>query len=158
MQYKIEKAIKEEKNDILKIYKNLIGVEGCTWDEEYPNLEIIESDISCEGLYCLKIDNNIVGVASLIKENKLYDDFKKFKNIYLLTRVGIDRKYQGKGYSKLLLKNILKNAIEEEVDLIYLLVDKNNIKAKNLYNLFNFRFCRNVNEHGREWELLKKQL
>ena len=158
MQYIIEKVTKSEKKEILPIYISSIGEAGCTWDEEYPNMKTIEDDINSEGLYCLKINNSIVGIATLIKEKNIYDEFKEFKNACLLTRVGIDKKYQGKGYAKILLKSILENAIKQKIDLIYLLVNKNNIKAKKLYNFFNFEFCRIVNEHGREWELLIKQL
>lgn len=157
MQCIIEKANKSEKKEILQIYRSSIGEEGCTWDEEYPNMETIEDDINSEGLYCLKIDNSIIGTATLIKEKNIYDEFKDL-NAYLLTRVGIGKKYQGKGYAKILLKNILENAIKQKIDLIYLLVDKNNIKAKKLYNFFDFELCKLVNEHGREWELLKKQI
>ena len=158
MKYIVEKANLEEKKEVLEIYKNLIGEEGCTWDAEYPNIETIESDISNNGLYSLKIDNNLVGIASLIKEDKVYEEISKFRNPYLLTRVGIDKNYQNKGYSKILLNKIFEDAKKRKIDLIYLLVAENNVKAKNLYNSFSFKFCMNVYEHSRQWELYIKKI
>ena len=59
----IRKAKIEEAEEILKIYKSLIGYEGCLWDEYYPNIEIVNNDIKNETLYVALIDDEIVGAA-----------------------------------------------------------------------------------------------
>ena len=45
MQYKIKLAESKDKDELLKLYKSMVGLPGCTWSEEYPNADIIDWDI-----------------------------------------------------------------------------------------------------------------
>lgn len=146
-----------QKDEIMRLYKSLIGQKGCTWDKEYPNEKIIESDINNKGIYCLKKGEQIIAVASLIKDVKLnkildIDD----DNVYLLTRVGVNKKYQGKGYAKILIRKIIKKTVGKNVKKIYLLVNTENIRAKKLYTNMKFVFLKEVNLYGIKWEVLMK--
>ena len=51
----IRKAKKEEIDEIVAIYKSLIGYEGCLWNEYYPARKDVENDINDDALYILKI-------------------------------------------------------------------------------------------------------
>lgn len=158
MEYIIEKANLKDKNKILKLYKSLIGQYGCTWDNEYPNSKIVEQDILREELFCLKDYKKIMAVATLTKEKEIEKRINHSLDPYLLTRVAVSKKYQGNGYSKILLYQIFEMAKKRKIDLIYLLVNKENKIAINLYKKFKFKFSENVKLYGIEWKLLEKRL
>lgn len=158
MEYTIKNAKMIDKEEIKKLYKALIGQKGCTWNEEYPTIKDIERDILNKELICLKNNNEIIAVATLTKEVDIEKEINKNGNLCLLTRVGVKRKYQGKGYSKILLQYIVKIAKNKKFNYIYLLVNKENIIAKKLYKKFDFKFNKNIKLYEIEWELLVKKL
>ena len=59
----IRKAKLDEAQEILTIYKSLIGYEGCLWDDYYPSIDVVENDIKNDSLYLIEINNLIVAVA-----------------------------------------------------------------------------------------------
>lgn len=158
MEYIIKKASIKDKNEITKLYKSLIGQDGCTWNDEYPNNKIIEQDIRKKELFCIKNKNDIIAIATLTKDIEIEKEISKSHNPYLLTRVAVNKKYQGQGYSKILLQQIFESAIKEKIDLIYLLVNKENIRAKKLYEKFDFKFRKNIKLYEIKWELLEKNI
>lgn len=158
MEYIIENAEANDKKEIETLYRSVIGQKGCTWNEEYPNKENIELDIANKELICLKNRDEIIAVATLAKDIDLEKYINKTGELCLLTRVGVERKYQGLGYSKILLQHVFEIAKKKKIDYIYLLVNKENIIAKELYKKFNFKFNRNIKLYKIEWELLVKKL
>lgn len=44
----------EDKEQIMQLYRNAIGTEGCTWSEEYPNEQILLTDLSKHNLFCME--------------------------------------------------------------------------------------------------------
>lgn len=67
------------------------------------------------------------------------------------------KEYQGRGYAKILLKEILENIKDRNIDLIYLLVNPKNIRAKNLYKSLDFQYVKNIKLYDVNWELLKRE-
>ena len=47
-------ARREEAEEILKLYKSLIGMEYCAWTENYPTEQEVEFDLSRDALFCLR--------------------------------------------------------------------------------------------------------
>lgn len=158
MEYTIENAKIIDKEEIQNLYKSLIGQKGCTWNEEYPTKKDIERDILNKELICLKNNNEIIAVATLTKEVDIEKEINRNDDLCLLTRVGVKKKYQGKGCSKILLQYIVKIAKNKGFNYIHLLVNKENIIAKKLYEKFNFKFNKNIKLYEIEWELLVKKL
>lgn len=159
---KIEKAVIGNEKDILKLYRSNIGQNGCTWDNEYPNMDCIMNDIKLESLYCLKNKKNHIVAVATLEKNKDLEDLnnwdKNATNQYLLTRFGVERESQGQGISKILLEQLFRQAIKKNCNLIYLLVDKNNIKAKKLYEKMGFEYCGEVNKYSNKWDAMQKRM
>ena len=158
MKYKIKKANIRDKDEIAKLYRSLIGQAGCTWNNEYPNNKIIEQDIRKEELFCIKKKNEIIATATLTKDIEIEKEISKSYNPYLLTRVAVNRNYQGQGYSKVLLQQVFEIARKEKIDLIYLLLNKENKRAKSLYKKCAFKFRKIIKLYEFEWELLEKNI
>ena len=137
----IRKAKIEEAEEILKIYKSLIGYEGCLWDEYYPNIEIVNKDIKNETLYVALIDDEIVGAAQSGIDEELFNmEFftKEKKNPRDLSRVAVKKEYQKQGIARKIIAYIEDELRKDGVDYMYLTVGKTNIKAYNLYKTIGY--------------------
>ena len=47
------RARREEAEEILQLYRSLIGTEYCVWTENYPTEREVEFDLSRNALFCL---------------------------------------------------------------------------------------------------------
>ncbi len=65
------KTVKNEAKNIVFLYKSVIGMPFCTWDETYPGEEEIKDDLSSETLYILEDDGELIGAISIVPENEL---------------------------------------------------------------------------------------
>ena len=51
--YQLKKAGMEQAEEVMSIYRSLVGSPGCTWSEKYPVMEDVERDIANDSLYVL---------------------------------------------------------------------------------------------------------
>lgn len=77
----------------------------------------------------LFINNNIIGFLNI---NKLYEKVE-------IVNINILDNYQGNGYSKLLMNELIKYTQENNIENITLEVNRDNTKAINLYKKYNFK-------------------
>lgn len=157
----IAKANIENTNEILNIYKSLVGTPGCAWTEFYPGLEELQSDLENEALYIIKDENKIVGIASAFKDEELIDLNcwnKEIKNPYELARIGVIKEYQNKGIAKQLIKYIENDVLSKGCDGIHFIVSKTNPAALNLYNSLNYVCCGETIMYELDWFCYEKKL
>lgn len=157
----IRKAKIEEAEEILKIYKSLIGYEGCLWDEYYPNIEIVNNDIKNETLYVALIDDEIVGTAQSGIDEELFNmEFftKEKKNPRDLSRVAVKKEYQKQGIAKKIIAYIENELRKDGVDYMYLTVGKTNIKAYNLYKSIGYETKGEMVKFDIDWYCQEKKL
>lgn len=155
----IRKAKKEEIDEIVAIYKSLIGYEGCLWNEYYPAREDVENDINDDALYILKDDNVIkaVAYAGIDKELFLNKCFpSNMRNPRELARVAVRPDFQKQGLAKVLIKYIEKELYLNGIDYIVLTAGKTNEKALKLYKALGYEICGKTNDHGYEMMIHKK--
>lgn len=158
---KIRKAKIEEAEEILKIYKSLIGYEGCLWDEYYPNIEIVNNDIKNETLYVALIDDEIVGTAQSGIDEELFNmEFftKEKKNPRDLSRVAVKKEYQKQGIARKIIAYIEDELRKDGVDYMYLTVGKTNIKAYNLYKSIGYETKGEMVKFDIDWYCQEKKL
>lgn len=157
----IRKAKIEEAEEILKIYKSLIGYEGCLWDEYYPNIEIVNNDIKNETLYVALIDNEIVGAAQSGIDEELFNmDFftKEKKNPRDLSRVAVKKEYQKQGIARKIIAYIEDELRKDGVDYMYLTVGKTNVKAYSLYKSIGYETKGEMVKYDIDWYCQEKKL
>ena len=157
----IRKAKIEEAEETLKIYKSLIGYEGCLWDEYYPNIEIVNNDIKNETLYVALIDDEIVGAAQSGIDEELFNmEFftKEKKNPRDLSRVAVKKEYQKQGIARKIIAYIEDELIKDGVDYMYLTVGKTNIKAYNLYKSIGYETKGEMVKFDIDWYCQEKKI
>lgn len=139
---RFEIATEEDAQQILALYRSLVGTPFCVWNENYPSESEIEFDLSRDALFVIKdIDGTIAGTISAdLDENVSSLDCwsKDLEPSVELSRLGVNEKYQNKGIAGELLKNMMKKMKDQGMRSVHFLVCKKNIKAIKAYNKLTF--------------------
>ncbi len=79
--------------------------------------------------YVIELENKIIG----------YIIAGEYEESYHLKNIAIKKEYQGKGYGKFLLNNLIRKAKEEKKKFIFLEVRVSNERAIKFYEEFGFK-------------------
>lgn len=161
MEYKIKTANVEDRENIVALYKSLVGTQGCTWNLHYPTFENVDADIQSNILYCLCDDSNcIVAVASIVVENdddeEDYDDVScgwsnDINKTCELARVGVNKSMHNQGLGNQIMGYIIKDVKERGFQGIHMFVSKTNAAALALYSKWGFHKCGEIDLYDNEW-------
>lgn len=125
---------------VMEFYRSQIGTPGCTWNQYYPNEEILKEDFISGTLYGLYTEDELIGAISVDSENYLDKlpcwQFKS--NVKEIARVVISSKYQKQGFGSILLQMLFRLLKQQGTDTIHLLVSPDNERAIKLYSQFGF--------------------
>lgn len=136
----VKKLTHEYVDDVLLIEKELLGT---------GSKEDIEKTISSDVLdyYLLFLNEEVVGffeVSNVAGESELFD-------------IAIKKELQGRGYSKVLMEQLLKVCKEKNSRTIFLEVNKINLRAIKLYEKFGFKeYAIRKNYYGENDAVLMK--
>ena len=72
MEFVFEHVRKEEADEVLDLYRSLIGTPFCAWTADYPSRSDVDFDLSRNALFCLRNEENgeIAGVISIDEDPK----------------------------------------------------------------------------------------
>ena len=136
--FEIRLAEPENAEEVMRLYRSLVGTKGLTWNENYPLLEDVERDISEKSLYIAVSDGEIVGAAGAgIDEDA--EGLSSIENACNLYRVGVRRDFQRKGIAGKLLEFIKNDVGKRGFGGMFFLVAKGNEPALKLYEKHGFK-------------------
>ena len=161
MELEIRKATIADAQQVHSLYSSRIGAKGCTWDEEYPTLELVQRDIQRNALYAVYHGDRIAAAAVCAEDRDLrrFDLWSgEIKNPCELERVGILEEYQGMSLASRLLRHIEADMISQGYDGILLLVDPENDRARALYEHLGFSHKGEREGWEHVWSCYEKQL
>ncbi len=142
MEYEIVMAVKEDKEEILSLYKKQLGREFCPWNEEYPSEKNIDEDLSRNALFVMK-NEGIIKAAISIEEDEEVDLLpcwdKKLAPEGELARLAVLPQEQNKGLGRIMLRFGMEELIRRGYKGIHILVNKHNTKAIRCYDVFGFK-------------------
>lgn len=136
-------ATSADAQEILRLYRSLVGTEGCAWDETYPSTETIAEDLQRGALFCLRGADGIAAVAS-------YGDFAELNDLPWrsplrapceLARIGVWPARQHAGLATRILRCCIDAARAAGFDGMRLLVARCNPAAQRLYAANGFENC-----------------
>ncbi len=134
-------ATKEDKEEILKLYKSQLGREFCPWNEYYPGEEEIDFDLSRDSLFVMR-ENEKVIAAITIDDDDAVTNLPYWTDSLLpgaeLSRLAVDIDTQGKGLAKEMLAYGMDEIKRRGFKSVHFLVNRNNVKALKCYAAFNF--------------------
>ena len=139
--------------EILEIYRSLIGLQGCVWDEHYPTIEFVRRDIENGCLFKAVVDGKTAGAAYCgdYEEQQLLECFEGAKKLGEFGRVGVRREFHRMGVARALLGFLKNNAKERGYDAVSLLVSRNNHGAIALYEDLGFKKVGESELYDNEW-------
>lgn len=160
--YIIRKACEKDIDSVVELYTSLMGTEGCTWGDDYPNRSDVHSDVSKDCLYVVcDMNQEIIGAAAVGKDDELdiLDCWSpEIMNTSNLSRIGIRLSYQNKGIATYFLTFLEKECAKQGYDGMRFLVGKSNHKALALYNKFQYRNVGETFMFDIDWYCYEKKL
>lgn len=138
--YALRPVSGNELNAVMEFYRSHIGSPGCTWNQNYPNEEILQEDYSAGNLYGLYAGEELIGSISVDSENYLdkLPCWQYKTNVKEIAQVVISPKYQRQGLGTVLLKKLFEFLKQHRTEAIHLLVSPDNEHAIKLYSKFGF--------------------
>ena len=132
----IDKLATFAREVFIDYYEDLIGIDQC----EYM-VELFLSDKAITKLIedgavfrVLMIDDKIIGFTEYIKE----------EDRVFLSKLYIDKHYRHKGYGKLLYEDCVKYTLDNNLNKIYLTVNKHNTSSFEIYKHLGFKVIDSV--------------
>ena len=157
------RAKREEAEEILQLYRSLIGTEYCAWTENYPTEREVEFDLSRDALFCLRetIIGDLIGVISI-------DDDPEVKALPCwsanltpvaeLSRLGVAAEYQNRGIARILLQEAMAELKSQGYRAVHILVAKDNVKALRSYEKLHFTTAGECELFGHSYWCYEKEL
>ena len=181
------RARREEAEEILQLYRSLIGTEYCVWTENYPTEREVEFDLSRNALFCLyekmlEPDERKQGArlseeqtaeplpvtrGRLIGTISMDDDpevealscwSKDRQPSAELSRLGVRVDYQNQGIARILLSHGMQELKRQQKKSVHFLVCKTNKKAIRSYQKLAFRVVGECRLFDVEWWCYEKEL
>ena len=157
------RARREEAEEILQLYRSLIGTEYCVWTENYPTEREVEFDLSRDALFCLRetTTGRLMGVISI-------DDDPEVKALSCwsaelvpvaeLSRLGVAVEYQNRGIARRLLQEAMTELRTQGYKAVHILVAKDNVKALRSYEKLHFTTAGECELFGHSYWCYEKEL
>ena len=157
-----KRAAKEDKAEILALYRSLVGTEFCAWTDDYPGEQDVDGDLARDGLFCLKDEEGqIIGVISIDQDEKVESLpcwSKELMPGAELSRLGVRTEYQNQGIARKLLNCGMEELKCRGKKSVHFLVCKTNQKAIRSYAKLNFNVVGECEVFGEEWWCYEKEL
>jgi N-acetylglutamate synthase-like GNAT family acetyltransferase len=145
------KAVETDINNIMNIIKQAQAYfkkQGINqWQDNYPSVETISSDIADKNSYVLLKDNNIVATAAVSFDGeKTYDsiydgDWISNNEYAVIHRIAVDNNYKGLGLSSQIIKNIEQLCLNKGVHSIKVDTHEENISMQKLLKKNKLQYC-----------------
>lgn len=152
-------ARSEEAAEILSFYRSFLGAEGCTWSEEYPGAEHVETDIRQENLFLVKDERGIVATIS-IDSDPLVDALGNWKiaNAKEAARLAVRKDMQNAGIAREMLLCLMEELKRRGCQGIHFLVSPGNPAALASYEKLRFHHCGEAYLYDHAWFCYEKEI
>ena len=132
------------------------------WDEHYPNIDIITDDVKARNLFKILENDRIAGVMVLNEQYPPeYDDLvweDKGRRFLCVHRLCVHPDFQGRGYSKKLMRFAEEHAKKNGRSSIRLDTNTGNQKALALYDSLDYRRVGTVRFRMGHFQVFEKVL
>ena len=157
MEMEIANSSVEEQ--LLRFYASFIGSDGCTWHEDYPNLEIIREDLKNQRTFMLQDEKGIVATIS-IDDDQMIEELEiwEIPNAVEVARIAVREDCQNQGIGVKVLRFMMDLLKKRGYEGMHFLVSQTNDKALACYEKIGFvnrgpLFLYNVNWYCYEIKL-----
>lgn len=157
------RANREEAEEILQLYRSLIGTEYCVWTENYPTEREVEFDLSRDALFVLreKSSGRLMGAISIDEDPEvktLSCWSEDLTPVAELSRLGVSVEYQNRGIARILLQEAMAELKAQGYRAVHILVAKDNVKALRSYEKLHFTTAGECELFGHSYWCYEKEL
>ena len=162
------RARREEAEEILQLYRSLIGTEYCVWTENYPTEREVEFDLSRNALFCLHErmpepdeGERLIGTISIDDDPEveaLSCWSEDLTPVAELSRLGVAVEYQNRGVARILLQEAMAELKSQGYKAAHILVAKDNVKALRSYEKLHFTTAGECELFGHSYWCYEKEL
>ena len=144
MAFVFEHVKASEAEEVLSLYRSLVGTPFCAWTADYPARSDVEFDLSRDALFCLRDEETgeIAGVISIDQDPKvegLNCWTPELQPGRELSRLGAREAYQNQGIARRLMAGAMEELRRQGVKSVHILVAKENKKALASYKVFEYK-------------------
>lgn len=143
------------------LYNSLKNLPGCTWDEGYPNPEIIETDITGGHLYGAVDGNELIAVGAALPDDELIHLpcwTISAQNPCVFSRIGVAPNRQGQGLASQMVRYMEEEMRLSGFDVVRMLVSPGNAKALHVYHGCGYQECGSTRMYEEDWLCFEKKL
>ena len=153
-------AVREDIPAVLSLYRSVIGRPFCVWNEEYPGMLEIETDLAYETLFLFYEDGILLGAVSVVPENELdgLPQWSAREKTAEIARVVVAPAHQGNGYAARMVQRVLKLLRLRGFCAVHLSAAERNIPACKTYDRLGFAKAGEADLYGHHFFLMEKQL
>ncbi len=152
-------AMEADFDEIVKLYQNAVGSEGCTWDENYPSMEHIRADFLRGDLFCLKAENGEIAGVIAIDDDTMVNELSCWSQGGAeLSRLVVKGSYQNRQLAGELLLNAMQELKKRGFSYVHFLVSKAHKRALRAYNRLNFDVVGESDLYDGDWFCYEKKL
>ena len=158
---RFRQARPEEAAEILALYKSLLGQEGVTWNEEYPDAGCVAEDLRQEGLFVLEEEGRIVAAVSAVRDEEMEREAvwdAALSPAVMLERVGVRAEAQGRGLARRAIEGAMREMKARGFRGARYLVGPNNLRAQAAYRPLAFRFAGEIAAYGENWLCFEREI
>jgi len=138
----ISLAKKEDKEEILKLYKSVLFVPA-DWDEGYPNEDTIDFDLSRDSLFIMKNDDNEIIAAISIDEDEEVNALACWsRELYPsaeLARLVVRSDMENRGIARKMMMYTFDVIKQRGMKGVHILVRPNHVRALASYEPLGYR-------------------
>lgn len=133
------------------------------WQDGYPNLEVVKTDIFLGKGYVLEIDNAIAAYAALVFNdepayNEIIGNWLTNDDFLVIHRVAVSDDFLGKGIAVLLFQKLEEFAKENQVFSIKVDTNFDNLAMLHILEKLNYHYCGEVFFRGGARKAFEKVL
>ena len=158
---RIELATKNDKTEILALYRSMIGGKA-DWDENYPSMETIEFDLSRDALYVMKNNAGEIIACISIDENEEVSELECWSAGLQpsgeLSRICVRKDMQNRGIARIMMKHTFEILRQQGMKSVHILVRPEHKIALKSYSHFDFVKVGECELFGKSFYCFEKEL
>lgn len=151
MKLNFRKTVKADVDNVMVVIKQAQeyfkekGIDQ--WQNNYPNSDTINNDISNGHSYVLLKDDNIVATVAVSFDGEItYNNIHGGKwltddKYAVIHRIAVDNTYKGLGLSSEIIKRIEELCLSKDVHSIKVDTHKENLPMQKVFKKNNFEYC-----------------
>ena len=156
------KAELMDAEELMTLYREAMKETWCTWNDTYPTLELVQSDIARNALFKLENDKGEIIAAISLDEDMLVEELRCWSRSARpateLARLVVRADYRNQGLARILLDKTMKEARSLGYRSVHFLVSKTNDRAIRSYAKLKFENVGESELFGEHWWCYEKAL